>query len=546
MIGIRKTRFFKLTSWLLVALFIFQADFLLYSNNKTDAEQQFEKAKSEEKHGEYQASKKRLDRLIPLLNQEKQKELFKKTTELLKQVNHKIEEIKKAEEIFKLAEADYYNKKYNNAKEKLCQIILNFKKEEIIHENLINRIYDLLEQIRKKLPKSSGKIILCEGKKKKKFPWLLVVGGVVIVAVVAVLLTKKKKEPQKYTLTVTKGDGVDGTPNNGTITYNESTTVNYNYSLLSGYKDLVVQLDGNAVSSNGTITMDRDHTLTALATPLDRYTLTVAKGDGVVGTPDNGATTYDEGTVVNYSYSLQSGYTNLEVKLDGATVPASGAITMSSNHTLTATAALAGDDPPSVSITQPQPNETVSGTYTIKAQAADDKGISKVEFYIDGSIKKIDNSSPYRYNWDTTGYVNGPHAIKVTAYDTNNQTNKDEISVSVNNYDYDITGTWKLKVYTVQRTIRYTWVFQGSKTEGNIYVASDNYSKDRGDYKVNGNQVEMTVYDDDWDNVGTDWKYTIEGKFENETNMSGNYIWENFNNGVLEEQETGKWDAEKQ
>jgi hypothetical protein len=169
-----------------------------------------------------------------------------------------------------------------------------------------------------------------------------------------------------------------------------------------------------------------------------------------------------------------------------------------------------------------------------------------VEFYIDGSLKKIDSSSPYRYNWDTTEYVNGPHAIKVTAYDTNNQTNKDEISVPVYNYDYDIRGIWKLNVYYGQGTNRYTWKFTGSKTEGNIYVASDNYKQDRGDYKVNGNQVEMTVYDDDFDNVGKDWKYTIEGKFDNETNMSGNYIWENYDNGILIEQGTGKWDAEKQ
>jgi hypothetical protein len=257
---IRKTNVFKFTALLLIFLFIFQADFLL-ANKETDHEKQYKLAEKEFKKGKdenYKNAKKKLEFLLGILD-----EKDKKQAQLLKKVKNLLKEI----------------------------------------------------EIRLKLH-----IIEKEGK-KKKFPVLLVVAGIAVVVVVAVLMSKKKKEPQKYTLTVTKGEGVDGSPNSGTMTYNQGTAVNYNYSLQSGYKDLQVRLDGNAVSSSGTITMDRDHTLTATATPLDRYTLTVTKGEGVVGTPDSGTTTYDEGTVVNYSYSLQSGYTNLGVTLDGATVP---------------------------------------------------------------------------------------------------------------------------------------------------------------------------------------------------------------------------------
>lgn len=271
------------------------------------------------------------------------------------------------------------------------------------------------------------------GKKKKKFPVLLIVAGVAVVGLVVMLLSKKKAEPTQYTLTVTKGEGVDGSPNSGTMTYNQGAVVNYNYSLQSGYKDLEVRLDGNIVSSSGSITMDRNHTLTAAASPLNQYTLTVTKGEGVAGTPNSGATTYDEGTAVNYSYSLQSGYTNLVVTLDGANVSASGTITMNSNHTLVANATFAGDNRPSVTITSPSNGATVSGVTTITADASDDKGINKVEFYIDGSLKKTDSSSPYRYNWDTTNYSDGSHTIKVTAYDTANQNRSRTITVTVNN-----------------------------------------------------------------------------------------------------------------
>jgi hypothetical protein len=143
----------------------------------------------------------------------------------------------------------------------------------------------------------------------------------------------------EYTLTVTKGNGVNGTPNSGTFTYNEGETVNYSYTLKDGYKNLVVKLGGSTVSASGTITMNTNHTLTASATPNKKeYTLTVDKGEGVDGSPDSDTYTYNEGATVNYSYSLQSGYQSLEVKLDGNVVPASGTITMNANHTLIATA----------------------------------------------------------------------------------------------------------------------------------------------------------------------------------------------------------------
>ena len=73
--------------------------------------------------------------------------------------------------------------------------------------------------------------------------------------------SKKKKD---YTLTVTRGEGVDGSPESGQYSYREGTTVNYTYELQTGYADLQVMLDGAIVPSSGTIVMDRNHTLTAL------------------------------------------------------------------------------------------------------------------------------------------------------------------------------------------------------------------------------------------------------------------------------------------
>ncbi|MCK5059320.1 MAG: SUMF1/EgtB/PvdO family nonheme iron enzyme [Candidatus Aminicenantes bacterium] len=102
--------------------------------------------------------------------------------------------------------------------------------------------------------------------KKKKFPWLLVVGGAVVVGIILYLILNKKTK--KYDLTVNLGEGVQGTPSNGTYTYKKGEVINYNYSAASGYSDLNVLLDGSPVSAGGTITMNSNHTLAAAATEL--------------------------------------------------------------------------------------------------------------------------------------------------------------------------------------------------------------------------------------------------------------------------------------
>jgi tetratricopeptide (TPR) repeat protein len=142
----------------------------------------------------------------------------------------------------------------------------------------------------------------------------------------------------QYTLTVTKGAGVDGTPDSGTTTHTADEEVSYSYTLQDGYSNLVVQLDGEDVPHSGTITMNENHTLTATATPIGDYTLIVSRGEGVDGFPESGTTTHPAGEEVSYSYSLQAGYSNLVVELDGTKVSSSGTFKMDGNHTLTANA----------------------------------------------------------------------------------------------------------------------------------------------------------------------------------------------------------------
>ncbi len=106
------------------------------------------------------------------------------------------------------------------------------------------------------------------------------------------------------------------------------------------------------------------------------------------------------------------------------------------SYTLTVTLTYGSGDTtaPTVSITAPTNGATVSGTTTISASASDNVGVSKVEFYIDGSLKGTDTSSPYSYSWSTTSYSDGSHSIYAKAYDAaNNVGTSTTITVTVSN-----------------------------------------------------------------------------------------------------------------
>lgn len=90
---------------------------------------------------------------------------------------------------------------------------------------------------------------------------------------------------------------------------------------------------------------------------------------------------------------------------------------------------------PTVNIVDPSDDDIVAGTITITALASDNKGIQKVDFYIDNIYKGTDSLAPYTYNWDTTEVSDGIHNLMVKAYDTSaNSATDNDTSVNVLNY----------------------------------------------------------------------------------------------------------------
>ena len=62
--------------------------------------------------------------------------------------------------------------------------------------------------------------------------------------------------------------------------------------------------------------------------------------------------------------------------------------------------------------------------------------MAKVEFYVDGTLKSTDTSSPYSYSWDTTTATNATHSLTAKAYDSASPANSatsSAVSVTVDN-----------------------------------------------------------------------------------------------------------------
>lgn len=93
------------------------------------------------------------------------------------------------------------------------------------------------------------------------------------------------------------------------------------------------------------------------------------------------------------------------------------------------------NNPPNVAFALPQ---TLTGKVAWTANAADDSGIKKVEFYIDGVLGSTEGFAPYVYGGDgatldTATLTNGTHTLKVIAYSNDNATATASQDVTVNN-----------------------------------------------------------------------------------------------------------------
>src|SRR5712692_6741649 len=91
--------------------------------------------------------------------------------------------------------------------------------------------------------------------------------------------------------------------------------------------------------------------------------------------------------------------------------------------------------PPTVSITSPVANATLSGTVNVTANASDNVAVASVQFKVDSAnTGAAISAAPYSYVLDTTTLADGNHILTAVATDTSgNSTTSAGVAVKVNN-----------------------------------------------------------------------------------------------------------------
>ena len=90
---------------------------------------------------------------------------------------------------------------------------------------------------------------------------------------------------------------------------------------------------------------------------------------------------------------------------------------------------------PTVTVTSPGAASSVGATVTLSATAADDIGVSGVQFLLDGTpLGAEDTTAPYELAWDTAPIANGAHTLTAVARDAaGHATTSAAVSVTVMN-----------------------------------------------------------------------------------------------------------------
>ncbi len=148
-----------------------------------------------------------------------------------------------------------------------------------------------------------------------------------------------------------------------------------------------------------------------------------------------------------------------------ATQAVADASTMQLSAPVTLAAAAADTTPPTVNLTAPANGATVSGNVTISANAADNVGVTGVQFLVDGGPLGAEvTSAPYSLSVDASGAANGPYTLTAVARDTSgNTTTSAPVVVTLANGVGDTTAP----------TVNLTAPANGATVSGNVTLSAN-------------------------------------------------------------------------
>ena len=150
--------------------------------------------------------------------------------------------------------------------------------------------------------------------------------------------------------------------------------------------------------------------------------------------------------------------------------------------------------PPTVSITTPAENQTISELATITVNASDDLGLENVFYYIDDQYIGSSDQAPYSYTFQTRHYMNGPHTIRAIARDYSyNETTSELVNIVIDNAD-DSAPTATITSPNVDQVVSGTVPFSVSAYDNDTVTKVEFYADDNlidsdtiSPYKLNFN-----------------------------------------------------------
>ena len=151
---------------------------------------------------------------------------------------------------------------------------------------------------------------------------------------------------------------------------------------------------------------------------------------------------------------------------------------------LNASTAACDTIPPTVAMTAPANNSTVSGSsVTLSANASDNIGVTGVQFQLDGTnLGAALTAAPYGMNWDTTIVSNGQHTLTAVARDAaGNTATSSAVTVTVSNVD------------ATPPTVNLTAPVSGAYVHGTAVAlsanASDNVAVAKVQFQIDGSNI---------------------------------------------------------
>lgn len=242
--------------------------------------------------------------------------------------------------------------------------------------------------------------------------------------------------------------GTEDTTSPYSTSFNTTTLVNGTYTLTATARDAA-----NNVTTSAPITLVINNPVVDLIAPTvgvasptsnqtvaGNTTLTASATDNVgVASVRFNVNGNAIGTAINtapYSFVLDTTtLTNGSHSITAIATDAAGNSTTSAAVTINVSNLIQDTMAPTVSITAPTSNASVSGTAPITATATDNIGVSWVRFYVDGNAVGTNiTQAPYTYALNTNGLTNGSHTLTAIAVDAvGNTTTSAPVSITVNN-----------------------------------------------------------------------------------------------------------------